>query len=303
MYDVIGIGSTVYDTLMLIDEYPNEDTKVEGLDTLVQGGGPSATALVAASKLGVSAAYMGTVGDDPFGSFMMNDLEKYGVSTKFVRRVSDCISFHAVVLLSKESGSRTCIWNRGTVQPPTPSDINEQALLNAKILHLDGHMLDAAVYAAQLAKENGVKVSYDAGGLYPEIEKLLPYIDFFIPSEEFALKLTGAASPEEAAKSIYDTYHPEVVVLTQGVKGGIMYQNGMLERYQSFPVEAIDTNGAGDTFHGAFIAGYIKGYSFMQCAVYASAVSAIKCTHFGARQGIPCDAAVHAFLKERGIEL
>ena len=93
--EVVGIGSTVYDTLMVVPAYPTEDTKMEGLETKVQGGGPCATALVAARKLGVSAAYLGTIGDDPFGKFMMEDLEFWGVDTQDVRRVPDCVSFHA----------------------------------------------------------------------------------------------------------------------------------------------------------------------------------------------------------------
>ena len=74
--EMIGIGSTVYDTLMVVDRFPREDTKLEGVETRVQGGGPCATALVAAQKLGVSTAYMGTIGDDPFGRFMLEDMQK-----------------------------------------------------------------------------------------------------------------------------------------------------------------------------------------------------------------------------------
>lgn len=73
--EVIGIGASVYDTLIVVPHYPVEDTKLEGLETKVQGGGPCATALVAAQKLGVSTAYIGTVGDDPFGRFLMADLK------------------------------------------------------------------------------------------------------------------------------------------------------------------------------------------------------------------------------------
>lgn len=303
MLEVIGIGATVYDTLMLLEAYPREDTKAQGLRTLIQGGGPCATALVAMAQLGVSAGYMGTVGDDPFGRFMLRDLEKYGVSTAHVRLVPDAVSFHAVVLLSRETGSRTCVWNRGDVPPPSPGELDADALRAAKVLHLDGQMLEAAVHAAKLARDAGVKVSYDAGGAYPGVEKLLPYVDFLIPSEEYALKVTGGKTAEAAARSLYKAYRPEIVALTQGERGGILCRNGALSRYPAFPVEVVDSNGAGDTFHGAFVAGYLKGMDFTRCAVYASAVSALKCTHFGAREGIPADGQVRAFLAERGVEL
>lgn len=301
--EVIGIGSTVYDTLMVVPAYPTEDTKMEGIETKVQGGGPCATALVAARKLGVSAAYLGTIGDDPFGKFMMDDLEHWGVDTQDVRRVPDSVSFHAVVLLNQETKSRTCVWSRGTVPQPTADDINEEVVRHARVLHLDGHMLEAAIATAKKCNELGVKVSHDAGGTYPGVENLMPYVDWLIPSEEFALKMTGAATAEEAAQQLYDTYHPELVALTQGVRGGILLDEKGMRRYESYKVEVKDSNGCGDTFHGAFVAGKIHGLSNDDACKYASAAAAIKCTRLGARYGMANDQECRAFLKERGVEL
>ena len=301
--EVVGIGSTVYDTLMVVPAYPTEDTKMEGLETKVQGGGPCATALVAARKLGVSAAYLGTIGDDPFGKFMMEDLESWGVETQDVRRVPDCVSFHAVVLLNQETKSRTCVWSRGTVPQPTIDDIDEEVLRNAKVLHLDGHMLNAAIASAKKCRELGVKVSHDAGGTYPGVENLMPYVDWLIPSEEFALKMTGAATAEEAAQKLYDTYHPELVALTQGVRGGILLDEKGMRRYESYPVDVKDSNGCGDTFHGAFVAAKIHGLDNDAACKYASAAAAVKCTRLGARYAMATDEECRAFLAERGVAL
>ena len=301
--EVIGIGSTVYDTLMVVPAYPTEDTKMEGIETKVQGGGPCATALVAARKLGVSAAYLGTIGDDPFGKFMMDDLEHWGVDTQDVRRIPDSVSFHAVVLLNQETKSRTCVWNRGTVPQPTVDDIDEEVVRHARVLHLDGHMLEAAIATAKKCNELGVKVSHDAGGTYPGVENLMPYVDWLIPSEEFALKMTGAATAEEAAQQLYDTYHPELVALTQGVRGGILLDEKGMRCYESYKVEVKDSNGCGDTFHGAFVAAKIHGLDNDAACKYASAAAAVKCTRLGARYAMATDAECRAFLKERGVEL
>ena len=301
--EIVGIGSSVYDVLMVIDGFPVEDTKIEGADTIVQGGGPCATALVAAAKLGVSSAYMGTIGDDSFGRFMLGDLEKWGVDTRYVRRVPDAVSFHAVVLLNRQKASRTCVWNRGTVEPPAKSDVNLDVLKHAKVLHLDGHMPEAALYAAERCKELGVKISHDAGGMYPGVDKLLPYADYLIPSEEFALKATGADHAEDAAHKLMQAYHPEIVVITQGARGGIILDEKGLRRYGIYDVEVVDSNGSGDTFHGAFIAARIKGMDADDACKYASAAASIKCTRLGARFGMPTDAECRAFLKERGVIL
>lgn len=300
--DIIGIGSSVYDTLMVIPRYPDEDTKLEGIETKVQGGGPCATALVAAQKLGESAAYMGTIGDDPFGKFMLDDLAHWGVNTQYVHAVPG-ISFHAVVVLNKTNDSRTCIWNRGNVPQPTTDDLDFDVLSHAKVLHLDGHMLNAAIEASKFCNEHGIKVSYDAGGTYPGVEKLLPLVDWLIPSEEYALKMTGCATAEEAAHKLYETYKPELVVLTQGVRGGILLDDQGLRHYSSYKVDVVDSNGCGDTFHGAFVAAKLKGYSNDNSCKYASAAAAIKCTRLGARYGMAHHEECIAFLKERGVEL
>ena len=298
--EIIGIGAAVYDTLMVVDRFPAEDTKLEGLQTRVQGGGPCATALVAAQKLGCNTAYMGTMGDDLFGQFLRNDFLRWGVDTRFVTLVPGAISFHSVVLLNQRTSSRTCIWNRGTVPPPDAVLLDAEALAHAKVLHLDGHMLDAALCAARLCRAAGAKVSYDAGGVYPGVERLLPLVDWLIPSEEFALKITGADSAQSAAQRLYKTYRPELVAITQGARGGLLLDEKGLRRYDSFPVEAKDTNGCGDTFHGAFIAGMLQGMDAGTACEYASAAAAIKCTRLGAREGMPTDEECRAFLHSRG---
>ena len=301
--EMVGIGSTVYDTLMRVDHYPEEDTKMQGIETKVQGGGPCATALAAASKLGISAAYMGTVGDDPFGDFMMADLERIKVDTSRVLRISGKISFHAVILLSGATSSRTCVWNRGDVPPPRPEDLDREMLEHAKVLHLDGHMRDAALSAAKICKKAGVKVSLDAGGMLPGIGDLCALADWLIPSEEFALKLTGEKDAREAAKSLYEKFRPEALVITQGVKGGLLMDEKGLRAYRSYKVTAVDTNGCGDTFHGAFAAGKIKGMDNDRACRYASAAAAVKCTRLGARNAMPTDEECRRFLSERGEEL
>ena len=300
--EIVGIGSAVYDTLMLVDRFPAEDTKLQGLETRVQGGGPCATALAAAAKLGVRAAYMGTLGDDPFGSFLLADFARWRVDTSAVQ-VRPGVSFHSVVLLNRSAATRTCIWNRGTVPPPDPGELDPDLLRHAKVLHLDGHMLDAAVRAAEICRENSVKVSWDAGGLYPHVERLMPLTDWLIPSEEFALRFTGEETAEKAAEKLYETYRPELVAVTQGVRGGVLLDDKGLRRWESYPVDAVDTNGCGDTFHGAFAAGRILGLSRDDAVRYASAAAAIKCTRLGARLAMPTDAECRAFLRERGVNL
>ena len=207
-------------------------------------------------------------------------------------------SFNEVyVVLNVSNSSRTCVWNRGEAAAPTVEDINLDVLKQAKYLHLDGNQLDCAIFAAKKAHEMGVTVSMDAGGAYPNIEKLLPLVDVLIPSEEFSMKVTGCATAKEAAGVLQERYHPQILVITQGSKGGFIWENGKEIRYPVFPVKAIDSNGAGDTFHGAFVAARLKGMDVYEACRFASATSALKCTRFGAQQGIPGYEEVLEFMK------
>ncbi len=298
MIEVVGIGAAVFDILMTMDSFPPEDTKLQGKETKLQCGGPCATALVAMSKLGVKSAYMGALGDDMYGDHIRGAFDKYGVDRSKVRTVPDVQSFHSVVLINTANSTRTCVWNRGTLTPPVASDVDLAMLKQAKFLHLDGHQLDCAVYAAEKAREFGVTVSLDAGGVYPGIERLLPFVDVLIPSEEFALKITGCDRAEAAASALWDKYHPQTLIITQGSRGGFIWEDGNPVRYPIFPVNAIDSNGAGDTFHGAFVAARVKGMTVAEAAAFASATSALKCTRFGAQEGIPGYEEVLKFMQD-----
>ena len=297
MMEVVGIGAALLDILVTVEGYPKEDTKQQSLQTKFQGGGPCATGLVAMSKLGVKSGYMGTLGDDMYGDYIRSAFDTYGVGRETAKTVPNAQSFHSVVLLNVANASRTCVWNRGTVMPPKAEDVDLEVLKQAKYLHLDGHQLDCAVYAAQKAREFGVTVSLDAGAPYPGIDRLLPLVDVLIPSEEFSLKYTGCATAEEAAAVLEEKFHPQVLIITQGSLGGFIWEKGKAVRYPVFPVEAVDSNGAGDTFHGAFVAARIKGMDVAEAAAFASATSALKCTRFGAQEGIPAFEEVLRFME------
>lgn len=299
---VIGIGACVMDTLVTIPSYPNEDTKLRALSTKIAGGGPTATGLVAVSKLDVSAGYIGVLAKDNGGRFLLEDFKKYGVDTSLVEVREGYRSFTSTIWLAKDSATRTCVFDKGDLPPLVLDGAKCKAIEEAEILMIDGNEIDAAEEGCKVARDSGTKVLYDCGGLYQGVERLLKLTDVMIPSEEFALGHTGCHTVEEAAVKLYERYHPEVVVITCGKEGGILY-DGKVERYPAFPVEAVDTNGSGDVFHGAFAAAMVKGYPYKECCIFASVVSALKCTGVGARESVPGEQAVYEFLKQRGVVL
>ncbi len=300
---IVGIGACVMDTLVTVPHYPTEDTKLRAVSSEPAGGGPAATGLVAAAKLGETTEYIGVLSTDPGGRFLWSDFARYGVATDSVRLVDGCRSFTSVIWLSEQTASRTCVFDKGDLPPLRLDEAQKEAVRQARILMIDGNEMEGAVEACRLAKQSGTTVLYDCGGLYDGVERLLSLTDLMIPSEEFALGYTGQKTAKEAAKSLFDAYHPQVVVITQGKNGGLLYDGKDFWQYPVFKVEAVDSNGSGDVFHGAFAAGFAKGFDWRQCCLFASAVSAIKCTGVGARKSVPEYKTVINFLKEHGYEL
>lgn len=303
MSKIVGIGACVMDTLISVPSYPREDTKLRATGSRLAGGGPVATGLVAAAKLGESAAYVGVLADDNGGRFLASDFEKYGVDTEFIDMKAGYRSFASTIWLAADTASRTCVFDRGDLPPLSLDEKKADAIRAAELLMVDGNEMAAAVEAAKIARESKTKVLYDCGGLYEGVDKLLALTDIMIPSEEFALGHTGENDAESAARKLYETYHPDVVVITQGKSGGLLYDGEKIITYPVYPAVVVDSNGSGDVFHGAFAAAYVKGFDFVKCCHFASAVSAIKCTGIGARESVPDFETVKKYLKENGYEL
>lgn len=303
MAKIVGIGANVFDTLYNIPTYPTEDTKMRATASKTAGGGPVATGLVAAQKLGEQTAYIGVLSDDNGGKFLKEDFEKYGVETNFIEIKSGYRSFASVLWLCADTATRTCVFDKGDLPPLKLNNQQEQAVREAEILMVDGNEMDAAVEAAKIARESGTKVLYDCGGLYDGVAKLLAVTDIMIPSEEFALGHTGEKTAEEAAKKLFETYKPEVVVITQGKNGGLLFDGKDIIHYPIYPAKVVDSNGSGDVFHGAFAAAVAKGYDYLKCCHFSSAVSGIKCMGVGSRESVPDFETTKNYLKENGYEL
>jgi len=282
MKKVIGLGACVYDTLISCGTYPTENTKQKADGIFVSGGGPVGNALVVLSKLEYETDVLGAFADDAAGKFLLEDFARYNVGTSHAKVIPGATSFVSYILLSAENGTRTCVFDRGSVKDD-PRNIDYSAIDGADILHLDGNYMHCAIEAAKYARAHGVKVSIDAGGLYAGIEELLPLVDILIPSAEFAMGLTKTDSIPAAMTELQKRYSPEILVVTAGSEGGYYMENGQVKKYDTEDIKVVDSNGAGDTFHGAFLTAYCDGKSIFDCCAFADAVAAYKCTNKGAR--------------------
>ncbi len=286
-FDVVGIGLSCHDNITIIPEIPSFENKVSVSKSSEQGGGPAATAVAAASKLGLSATFLVRVGNDSSGRFIIRDFERYGVNTDNILVQNGAKSHKVIVLVEQLTGDRAFISDNTTVTSLTPADIDLELIQTAKVLHLDGTYPEINLYAAKQARKANVTVTMDATQPQKFNEELLRYVDVFIPSRFFYRDFTGYEDPFDAAKALLE-YGPSEVVITLAAEGAVCANNRELFKEPAFLVDSIvDTTGCGDVFHGAYIFSKLQNWNMKRSVQFASAVAALKSQKIGGRKGIP----------------
>ena len=300
--DVVGIGTPYYDMVINVSKMPGLDGAAGANEAFYQGGGKVATAMAAAARLGRSAGMMAKVGEYHRGQFIINDFRYNGVDTSAIIVDAPGTSSPFCLSLSEEEHkTRIFIGKEGTAGELLPEEIDYEYLGKAKYLHLENGR-PASAAAALFAREHGIVTVMDADNYQEGIVKLLPCLDVFIASEFFYRDMFGNLPYEEGCRKLLEA-GPSTAIVTLGSRGsvGMTAQDGFF-RTESFQVPVRDTTGAGDVFHGAYIVGLLEGMDAPECARFASAVSAIKCTCFGGRTGIPNRETVQRFLETGEID-
>jgi sulfofructose kinase len=282
---VIGLGQACVDYLGRINAYPAENGKEEIVDLYMCCGGPASTALVTLSRLGISTSFLGSVSNDLFGQEIVKNLEKENVDMSCLKITPGYSSQFAFIAITT-SGKRTVFWHRGSVPALRSEDIDLRLFPNARLLHLDGLMIDASIEAARQARAMGMTVVMDGGTLRKGTRDLAPLVDILIVSETFASALVGSETAIEDALYAIQNLGPEQVVVTLGEKGSIGLNKKGIFRQEAFAVRAVDTTGAGDVYHGAYIYGILQIWEMRECMRFASAAAALKCKGVGAQYKI-----------------
>ncbi|MBU2547461.1 MAG: sugar kinase [Proteobacteria bacterium] len=292
---VLGLGQASLDYLGLAPVYPERDAKCE-LDRLeVQGGGPVATALVTLSRLGLSTAFIGAVGDDLAGRAIRAGLIEEGVDVSGLSMVPGGTSQLAFIAVERYSGSRTIFWHRGRGTELGVGQVDLEAVGRARLLHLDGLMHEASMVAARRAREAGIPVVFDAGTLRDGSLDLAARTDCLICSERFFRAFHPRGDVEAGLVGLREL-GPTRVVATFGARGSVGFDGRIFHHQPVLEVRVLDTTGAGDVYHGAFIYGLLAGWDLAGCMRFASATAALKCEKMGGRAGIPDLETVRRFM-------
>jgi sulfofructose kinase len=278
--DVLCVGHACYDLVFSVARHPAENEKIFADSLLSCGGGPAANAAVMVANLGFSAAFAGYLGRDGYGELHYQELLAHGINTQCVHRGDLPTPLSTVIV--KPDGNRALINYKGDTKP-LAVDALDFSLLKPKVILFDGHEPFISVPLAEQARLAGIATVLDAGSVHDGTLALMGLVDYLVCSEKFALQLKG---DEQTALAYLADFAP-VVVITLGERGLIWQRGQQSGGLPALAVNALDTTGAGDAFHGAFSAAIAAGLDWLTVLRYASVAGALCCEKMGARLGLP----------------
>lgn len=292
--EVVCLGVITIDTIALVDNYPGEDQRVLARQIVRAGGGPAAVAAVTLSRLGISTAIVGTIGDDEDGAEVLKIFSREGVDTSGIS-IGRQATAGSVIVASLANNSRAI----STRQPMQQEPLSAQAhnlIGRAKWLHVD-HVGIERIAQAGIKRGSGPLISFDAGYNVTNFES--SKVDLFVPTDkEMALRHPalnlGAAVESDAVAA------ENMTVATQGSQGstGFSSESGLVSA-DGFKVDVVSTLGAGDVFHGALLAQVIQGRKLGECLLRANAVAALSCRGLDGQSMVPNTSELDTFLKEK----
>ncbi len=294
-FDVVGMGLNSVDFLCLVPEFPTPNSKMQMRRFSKQGGGQVATAMVALSRWGVKAKYIGKVGEDELGQFSLHSIHQEGVDVSSVTIEHNATNQFAMIIVDSPSGERTILWSRDERLMYREGELRKDEVCPGKILHLDGHDIHAALQCARWAKEERIPTVIDLDTVEPLTSELIKEIDFVITSSRFPALYTGISDREKALLEL-QKYTSGFICATLGHEGTMALVEGKVIYVEGLKVKVVDTTGAGDVFHGGFIYGLLQNWELEEILRFANAVSAVKCQDLGGRKGIPTLEEIKRFL-------
>jgi len=312
-YDVYGLGNALVDMEFEISDQFLQDNAIDkGIMTLVDenqqhelieqldafegnkaSGGSAANTLIAVSAMGGSAYYSCKVADDDLGHFYLDDLKTAGVDCNMDGKHKGGITGKCLVMVTPDA-ERTMHTFLGVSSELSPYEVSEDAIKNASFCYLEGYLTTsdsgkaANIEARKIAEANNIKTSLTFSDPFVAehfrdgfTETIGDGIDLLFCNEVEALSYTQKSSIDEAIEVI-KTFS-KTFAITLGANGAAVYDGSNLISIDAHPVKAVDTNGAGDLFAGAFMYGLTHGLSFEQAGNLASKASSQIVSQFGPR--------------------
>jgi sugar/nucleoside kinase (ribokinase family) len=272
------------------------------------------TAAINLRKLGVESTLVGRVGADMFGDYLTGCLEKAGVKTHGIKSDDRAQTSASVLMIDEKTGERSFFHCEGANSVFSIDDIDFDIILENDIVFVTGSFLLKTFDGRQtmeflkkcklMGKTTALDVCWDASGQWGEtLDKVMPYIDIFLPSIDEARMIAKKDTPEEMAE-VFLQKGVKTVVIKCGsdgcyVRDGIKAEGVMIPAFKLENV--MDTVGAGDSFCSGFLAAYARSQSVLDCAKFGNATGAHCCMAKGATDGIKTFDEIQKFILERNV--
>lgn len=283
-FDVVGFGLNSVDYICILPQYPPPDSKTEIIRYEILPGGQTATALVFLARMGLATKYIGKVGGDEGGRVSLQSFEGESVDVSSVLIEQGARNPFSIILVDRRNGERTVLFRADPGWNFRKAELEEEKVCSGRILHLDGYdasALSAAVYCQQ----RHIPVCADLDAVVPHCGSLLENIDFLIVSAGFASEFTGISDPEASFRTLRHNFKG-FLAMTLGARGAAAWVGEECVFFPALEVEAVDTTGAGDIFHGAFIFGLLENWPLAKIMRFANTAAGLSCRYLGARTGI-----------------
>jgi len=279
------LGTVVLDHQLFIDHFPEVDTKIEASNSRLQIGGPVPTALVLLSRLGHDCSFAGLWGDDHLGKVIEEDFQRESVKYFAECRQPGLETGVAHVWVEQSTGSRTIVCRRVIENDDQLAGLSN-SLPETGAVHLDGWPARSAIAHAQAAKEKGLTVFLDTGSPKGRTDELLALVDVVNTPRRFLIQYFEDDNIEQGARQLLD-FGPRIITITNGDQGAWLFTRSESHYLPAYPVNSVDTTGAGDVFSGALIHAVLEEWPAEQILKFASAAAAIKCQKQGNREALP----------------
>ncbi|OIN96371.1 hypothetical protein AUJ66_06470 [Candidatus Desantisbacteria bacterium CG1_02_38_46] len=291
-----------------VDKFPQRG-RLELSDEMgLHVGGCASNTGIDLAKLGISTGVIGKVGKDGFGDFLIEQMHKFGLDTKGVKRDMRFNTSGTMVFVSSD-GERTFIHYLGANSTLIDTDVDYSLVKKAKIFHIAGFFLLPSLEGKPIArifkkvKQMGITTTLDTawdsrGRWFKAIKFAFPYVDFFLPSIEEAKMISQEKDPDRIGQFFLDR-GVNVVALKMGPAGSYLKTKDISMRVPPFKIVPVDGTGAGDAFVAGFLAGLVKKWPLEKCAEFANAVGALAAIKVGATAGVRTMRETLKFMKTK----
>ena len=305
-FDCVGLGICALDHLALLPHFPRPDEKLDLLEFSVQGGGPVPTAMATMARLGARVTFVGKVGADACGRTVLGELESFGVDVSGAVIDPHSRTARAYIWIDGSSAKRTVALDRTNTSNLRPHEIRRDLITEGAFLLTDARETEVALEVVRAAKDAGSRIVLDLGNKRERTEAFLELADYPVVSQTFVEAFWPGTDPAAGVQKLMD-WGATAAVVTCGPDGAYFSFDGQVWKQPAFPVEAVDTTGAGDVFHGAFVYSLTQEWSIDEIVRFSAAAAALKCRKIGGRIGIPRLEEVQALLREhpevRGVKV